>query len=179
MPRHFPHIVALICAFVGAFMSQTAVAQTAQYEVPYYVRAVFSVVNGERTGYVELELASSNPRSGQIDVYNLDPEARARGILEDRRPSRAAFDAETKVVDPDGKSRTVKFVRVLRAGPGEQISIGFKLFLYSDQHATVGVVVAYYSEAGELIGRTQPHSLDIYDNQITSKSMTFLRRDLR
>jgi hypothetical protein len=139
---------------------------------------IFAIINGEQSGYIEALVYVSRTYSGIVRVENLHPKFYGREYVKTDITFKFAVRVKTEVVDPDGRKKKVKAPIVARAGPGEQITIGFTLTSIYDPPSTAAIIVEYFSNEGVLLGRTEPVLFQFQRNQRAAKSWTFRRSDL-
>jgi hypothetical protein len=149
------------------------------------MEGILTIVNGEQSGYIQARIRTQTPSNFgggyvPLDVYaeSLDQQLRGRTHLELGGEQPFAVQVKTEISDPDGKKKKVKVLKILRAGPGEQLGIGLSVISISGLSARVSVQAQYYSEDGVLVGSTSWIDFDLQSGRRDSKSFTFRRGDL-
>lgn len=140
--------------------------------------ATLSIVNGERKGHIELVVRLEIPQgSSSMPTLRLRADEVDASITPaTASPFRLEMEFVDKFIDPNGKKRKVYSRRVLRAGPGEQISIGFNTLA---DWGNLSFSVMYFNGDGRYVGCVPVQYLSFSrPPQRSSKVYTFVQRDL-
>lgn len=170
MPR-----IAIALMLAGGGASSASAQDTFRFVSPVLLNHVFTAINAEHTGYLEAEILSSHT----VDVINGDLSFGGSGVVNPRTPFRVALKGTVQTTGENGKPQKQKIVKTLRAGPGEQLTLGFRVREYTST-TYVTVTLFYYDDAGVLQGRTLPVEFSFRDDHRRNVSaMTFTRSELR
>jgi hypothetical protein len=148
-----------------------------KYQRPFGIDGMFSVINGEVNGHIEVNLTVL-ARSGGVDVMSFTPGV--PGSVWWRSGTSGKFGMHVKEsVDVGGQRKSIKVPRVARAGPGENITLGLRCPVAETAGVSAEVVVEYYDDSGSFVGRTEPRRFHVPQHKRSAMGWTFRRRDLR